>query len=152
MLLSSSGASTSSIKQNGAGLSLNIANTSAIAVSAFSPPDNKAIVVFFLPGGCAKTCKPLSNISLPCSSSLAWPPANKVLKSALKCIFTVLKVWVNCSRVSPSIFNMASSKVCVAWRKSNIWLSKYFLRSASFASSCIAAKLTSPSTVMFCWI
>ena len=114
VLLSSSGASTSSIKQNGAGLSLNIANTSAIAVSAFSPPDNKAIVVFFLPGGCAKTCKPLSNISLPCSSSLAWPPANKVLKSALKCIFTVLKVWVNCSRVSPSIFNMASSKVCVA--------------------------------------
>ena len=35
VLLSSSGASTSSSRQNGAGLSWNIANTSAIAVSAF---------------------------------------------------------------------------------------------------------------------
>ena len=39
-LLSSSGASTSSSRQNGAGLSSKIENTSATAVSAFSPPDS----------------------------------------------------------------------------------------------------------------
>ena len=37
---SSRGASTSSSRQKGAGLSSNIANTKANAVSAFSPPDN----------------------------------------------------------------------------------------------------------------
>jgi hypothetical protein len=49
-LASSSGASTSSSRQNGAGLSWKIANTSAIAVSAFSPPDSRWMVLFFLPG------------------------------------------------------------------------------------------------------
>src|SRR5437868_4583229 len=39
MLASSSGASISSSTQNGLGLNLNIANISAMAVSAFSPPD-----------------------------------------------------------------------------------------------------------------
>src|SRR5450830_1033330 len=41
VLASSSGASTSSSKQNGAGFNWNIENTSAVAVSAFSPPDSK---------------------------------------------------------------------------------------------------------------
>ena len=50
VLASSSGASTSSSRQNGAGLSWNIENTSAIAVSAFSPPESRWMVVFFLPG------------------------------------------------------------------------------------------------------
>src|SRR5690606_26448545 len=40
-LASSSGASTSSSRQNGAGLSSKIENTSATAVNAFSPPDNR---------------------------------------------------------------------------------------------------------------
>ena len=41
VLASSSGASTSSSRQNGAGFSWNSANTSEIAVSAFSPPDSR---------------------------------------------------------------------------------------------------------------
>ena len=40
---SSSGASTSSSRQNGAGFNWNSANTSAVAVSAFSPPDSRWI-------------------------------------------------------------------------------------------------------------
>ncbi|MOA64757.1 hypothetical protein D3C78_1909140 [compost metagenome] len=41
VLASSSGASTSSSMQNGAGLRLNSENTRLIAVSAFSPPDSR---------------------------------------------------------------------------------------------------------------
>src|SRR5208282_5083138 len=46
---SSSGASTSSSRQNGAGLSWNSANTRPIAVMAFSPPDSRWIDVLRLP-------------------------------------------------------------------------------------------------------
>src|SRR6185503_11648131 len=65
VLLSSSGASTSSSRQNGAGLSWNSENTSAIAVSAFSPPESRWMLVLRLPGGCAITCTPASRISSP---------------------------------------------------------------------------------------
>ena len=44
VLASSSGASTSSSRQKGAGLSWKMANTSAMAVSAFSPPESKWMV------------------------------------------------------------------------------------------------------------
>ena len=40
MLLSSSGASTSSKTQNGAGFNNYIANRREVAVNVFSPPDN----------------------------------------------------------------------------------------------------------------
>ena len=65
VLVSSNGASTSSITQNGEGFNLNNANISDIAVNAFSPPDKRLIVVFFLPGGCADTWRPVSKISSP---------------------------------------------------------------------------------------
>src|SRR5471030_1826471 len=78
VLASSSGASTSSSRQNGAGLSRNIENTSAVAVSAFSPPDNRWMVAFFLPGGWAMTCTPESRISSPVMISFAWPPPNRI--------------------------------------------------------------------------
>jgi hypothetical protein len=48
---SSSGASTSSSKQKVAGFSLNIADANATAVNALSPPDNKWMELFRLPGG-----------------------------------------------------------------------------------------------------
>ena len=57
-LCSSSGASTSSSRQNGAGFRSKIENTSATAVSAFSPPDSRWMVLFFLPGGRAMTATP----------------------------------------------------------------------------------------------
>ena len=57
-LFSSSGASTSSSRQNGAGFRSKIANTSATAVSAFSPPDSWLMVLLRLPGGRAMTDTP----------------------------------------------------------------------------------------------
>ena len=69
---SSSGASTSSSTQNGAGFNLKIANTNANAVNAFSPPESNARELFFLPGGLAMSLTP------DCQSSsrlkLASPP------------------------------------------------------------------------------
>src|SRR5438128_2707213 len=58
-LASSSGASTSSIRQNGAGFSWNSASSSATAVIAFSPPDSRWIVLLRLPGGRAITATPV---------------------------------------------------------------------------------------------
>ena len=52
-LASSSGASTSSSTQIGAGLQRNTAKISDSAVSACSPPDSSDSVASFLPGGLA---------------------------------------------------------------------------------------------------
>ena len=62
-LLSSSGASTSSRIQNGAGFNLKMEKTSATAVRAFSPPDKRWILLFFFPGGLAMTVTPVSSRS-----------------------------------------------------------------------------------------
>gem|GEM_PF-6010366 len=90
VLLSSSGASTSSSMQNGAGLSWNIENTRAIAVSAFSPPESRWMVLFFLPGGCAMTWMPESRISSPVRISLASPPPKSCGKRMPNWRFTLL--------------------------------------------------------------
>ncbi len=68
MLASSSGASTSSRMQNGAGLSWKIANTSATAVIAFSPPESSEMLLTRLPGGRAMIATPASSRSSPVSS------------------------------------------------------------------------------------
>ena len=73
---SSRGASTSSNIQNGAGLSSNIAKTSAKAVKAFSPPDNCEIEEFFLPGGLAIITTPAFNASSAVKANSAIPPPN----------------------------------------------------------------------------
>src|SRR5208283_4615367 len=64
-LFSSSGASTSSRRQNGAGFKSKIANTKATAVNAFSPPDNWLMVLLRLPGGRAMTETPAASDSSP---------------------------------------------------------------------------------------
>src|SRR5256885_268641 len=104
---SSSGASTSSSMQNGAGLSSNKAKTSAIAVIAFSPPDSRWIVVLRLPGGCAMTCTPASRISSPVRMSRAWPPPKSVGNSWPKLALTLSKVCCSSSRDSRSIWRIA---------------------------------------------
>ena len=63
MLASSSGASTSSRMQKGDGLYWKIANSSEIAVSAFSPPESSITFCRRLPGGWAMTSMPLSSTS-----------------------------------------------------------------------------------------
>ena len=115
---SSSGASTSSSRQNGAGLSWNMANTSEIAVSAFSPPDSRWMLALRLPGGCAITCTPASRISSPVMISLASPPPNSVGNSAPKWRLTLSKVSRSSSRVSRSILRIASSSVVTASSRS----------------------------------
>jgi hypothetical protein len=55
---SSSGASTSSRRQNGAGLIWNSANTSEIAVSAFSPPDEQVDRRVALAGAARRPARP----------------------------------------------------------------------------------------------
>src|SRR5690606_2515144 len=67
-LASSSGASTSSSRQNGAGLRRKIANTRATAVIAFSPPDSSEMLDTRLPGGRAMIATPVSSRSSPVSS------------------------------------------------------------------------------------
>ena len=80
MLASSSGASISSSTQNGLGLYLKMPNISAIAVSAFSPPESSCTLCSRLPGGCAMTSMPLSSgFVSSMSASPARPPPNSVL-------------------------------------------------------------------------
>ncbi len=67
-LASSSGASTSSSRQNGAGFRPKMANTSETAVNAFSPPDSKVMLDTRLPGGRAMIATPVSSRSSPVSS------------------------------------------------------------------------------------
>ena len=59
-LASSSGASTSSKRQKGLGFTIKKAKSTAIAVSAFSPPESNAIFCSFLPGGWTKISIPVS--------------------------------------------------------------------------------------------
>src|SRR3990167_5327239 len=106
---SSSGASTSSSRQKGAGLSWNSANTSAIATRAFSPPESRWMEVLRFPGGWAVTCTPATRISSPVMISFASPPPNSTVNSAPKWRFTVSKVSRSSSRVSRSMRRIAST-------------------------------------------
>ena len=148
---SSRGASTSSSRQNGAGLSWKMANTSAIAVSAFSPPDNRWMVWFFLPGGWAMTCTPASRISSPVMTRRACPPPNSSGNILPKWPLTASKVLPSNSRVSPSILRIASSRVWMASLRSLDCASRNCLRSRALLNSSNAARLTAPSAVMSRW-
>ena len=102
-LLSSSAASISSRRQKGEGLRLWMANRSAMAVSAFSPPESCIIFCSFLPGGWAITRTPASRMSTSSmSSSLPPPPPNSSLKTASYAFW----ISANCSR---NCLRMASS-------------------------------------------
>ena len=72
---SSSGASTSSKIQIGAGLVKKTAKTSDNAVKACSPPDNNVIDCNLLPGGLTSSYRPASRGSSDSiNSNLAVPP------------------------------------------------------------------------------
>ena len=103
------------------------------------------MVVFFLPGGWATTCNPVSSISLPSNSSSARPPLNRVLKKCVKFSFTILYVALSFSLVSRSIFRIASLRVLLALCKSSTWTNIYVCRSCIVVNSDIAARLTGPS-------
>src|SRR2546425_255478 len=145
---SSSGASTSSSRQKGAGLSWKSENTSAMAVRAFSPPESRWMLVLRFPGGCAMTCTPASRISSPVMMSFASPPPKRVGKSEPKCRFTLSKVSRRSSRVSRSIRRIASSSVVTASSRSADCESRKPLRSRLVRSSSTAARVTAPSSPM----
>src|SRR5438094_9854693 len=91
-LASSSGASTSSSTQIGAGLVKNTAKISASAVSACSPPESSDSVAGFLPGGLATISRPASSgSSCSTSCSSAVPPPNSSVNKCLKCLLTSSK-------------------------------------------------------------
>ena len=95
-LASSKAASTSSNTQNGDGFDLIIANNKLIAVSVFSPPDSKVILVNFLPGGEAIISMPVSKILLgSVNFNSACPPLNNSLKVIWNLSFISLKVSLN---------------------------------------------------------
>ncbi len=83
MFASSSAASTSSRMQNGLGLLRKIANSSATAVSVFSPPLISEMLRSSLPGGRAMISMPLSNTSDSSSKTTsAMPPPNSLRNSS----------------------------------------------------------------------
>ena len=94
---SSRAASISSNMQNGAGFIFSIANNIAIAVSAFSPPDNSIMFCSFFPGGCTLMSIPHSSM-LASSSSInsAFPPPNSSMNTSLKFLFICLNFSSNC--------------------------------------------------------
>ncbi len=100
-LWSSSGASTSSSTQIGAGLVRNTAKISASAVSACSPPESSDSVAGFLPGGFAMISRPASSgssVSISCSSAV--PPPNSSVNSCLKWALTTSNEASSRSRAS----------------------------------------------------
>src|SRR5438874_163438 len=144
-LCSSSGASTSSSRQKGAGLRSKMANTRATAVSAFSPPDSRWMVLFFLPGGRAMTATPAVSLSSPTSSRYACPPPNRRGNLSRRPVLMRWKVSWKRVRVSLSMRRMASSSVASAEVRSANWLSRYSWRCVCSLSSSMAARLTWPS-------
>ena len=96
-LASSSGASTSSSIQNGAGLIRYMANRNAVDVSVFSPPDNCVSVLGFLPLGCAYISMLLSarfSGSVRRRSQLS-SAVNSALNTCTKFSRTILNVSLN---------------------------------------------------------
>ena len=105
-LASSSGASTSSSTQIGAGLTKNTPKISASAVSVCSPPDKSDNVDSFLPGGWHNISRPASSgSSLSTNTKFASPPPNRWRNNKLKLLFTCSNA-VN-SRSRPSRFRLA---------------------------------------------
>ena len=112
---SSSAASISSSRQNGDGFKLCIANSNAIAVSAFSPPESCIIFWSFFPGGCAIIFIPAVRISSSSiSSSVPRPPPNSSLNTLSKRLLISANCSSNCFRISLSRFSIISSKTFAA--------------------------------------
>jgi ABC-type dipeptide/oligopeptide/nickel transport system ATPase subunit len=97
-LASSSGASTSSKIQIGAGLVKKTANIKDNAVKACSPPDNKEIDCNLFPGGLTNNSKPDSNgSSESTNSNFAIPPLKSFVYTSLNFLLTLSKASINLS-------------------------------------------------------
>ena len=159
---SSSAASISSSTQNGAGFIFNIANKSAIAVKAFSPPDKSIIFCNFFPVGCACMSIPHSSTLFSSSNlSSAFPPPNNSTNTSLKFLFISLNFSINCSFIVCVISEMIFLSLTVVFSKSSLcshiksYLSLVFLYSSILStfmlpSSFICVRKLFTSRAAFC--
>src|SRR6185436_9786343 len=149
-LASSSGASISSSRQNGLGLYLKIANISAMAVSAFSPPESSCTLCSRLPGGDATISMPLSSGSF---SSRRVSPARPPPKSVLKVTWKFSWMAVNASRnrllVVSSIRLIASDVWAIDSTRSFRCVVRNVWRVSSSSNCSIAIMFTGPSRSIF---
>ena len=142
---SSSGASTSSKTQIGAGFAKKTAKISANAVKVCSPPDSSDRVDSFFPGGWHIISSPASKgSSLSTITRLASPPPNK-------CLNNVEKFTLTCSNAVRSLSRPSRFKDAMPFRSDLIASSRSVLSPSklscsactSFISSS-ARKLTAP--------
>ena len=142
---SSNAASISSKTQNGAGFIFRIANNNAIAVNAFSPPDNSVMLCSFFPGGCAVIS--ISHSSIFSSSSnfnSAFPPPNNSLNTSSKFLFITLNFSLNCSFIICVISDIIFLSLFIVVSRSNLCsLMKSYL-SFKFLYSSIESMFTLP--------
>ena len=116
---SSKEVSISSSIQKAAGFSLRIANKSAIAVSACSPPESRLRSWSFFPGGCAMiSILQLSTSFLSERTSSALPPLNSAVNVSLKFFWIRANCSVNSRSIVAVSLAISSVKSHSAWRKS----------------------------------
>ena len=144
---SSSAASTSSSTQNGAGRTSSIANSSATAVSARSPPESIASAWGFLPGGRAVISMPVEpRSSGSVSDSRAKPPPNSCRNRASNAISRAANVVRNCVEISVSRSAISARVRAMASRRSRSWASSVSSRSLSARYSSMANGFAAPSS------
>ena len=147
MFASSSAASTSSRTQNGTGRTSSIANSSATAVSARSPPDSIASACAFLPGGRATISIPVAPRSDgSVSDSRAKPPPKSCSKRVAKAASSAWNVVRKRSAMSVSSSAMSSRVRTIAVRRSDACVSSVSSRALSAPYSSTAYGLTAPSS------
>ena len=131
-LESSSAASISSRRQNGEGFRFWIAKRSAMAVSAFSPPESCIMFWSFFPGGWEMIRIPASRISSSSASSrVPRPPPNSSLKALSNSFWISPNFSLNCFRMPSSNSWMICSSVFSASKRSLYWPLKNVCRSRS---------------------
>ena len=144
-LASSSGASTSSNTQIGAGFAKNTAKINAIAVKVCSPPDKSDSVLSFLPGGWHIISKPASSgSSLSTNSRVASPPPKRCENNNPKLLFTCSNAVKRRSR--PSRFKLAipPRSVLIASSKSAFSLTSSVCSTSISLASSSARRFTAP--------
>ena len=149
---SSSGASTSSRRQNGVGLIRKMAKMSETAVKAFSPPERRFTDASFLPGGCATISTPgsadgFAGSSTSCSSAL--PPRKRRGNTCWKRSLTSWKVSRKRSFDARSIRAIADRSLAMASSRSAFWEERKAKRSPTSRASSMAVSDTSPSASIF---
>ena len=115
-------------------------NTSAMAVSAFSPPESRWMLLFFLPGGCATIYARIENL-VTGEHQLGLAATKKLGKEAAELAIDGIVGLLQLFPVSRSIRRIASSRVSMACIRSSYCASRYALRCSADLSSSSAAKV-----------